>query len=105
LLGVKFRRQAPLGRYIVDFACLEYRLVLELYGGQHADRCSADEQRDAWLRAHGFRVLRFWNHEVMENLSGVLGRIVEELRGASDRKLPSPALRAASPACGRGENP
>jgi very-short-patch-repair endonuclease len=80
-LGAKFRRQMPLGRYVVDFVCLEQRLVLELDGGQHADRTGADQDRDAWLRARGFRVLRFWNNEVMEDLPGVLARIACELEG------------------------
>ncbi len=80
-MGLKFRRQMPLGRYVVDFVCLEQRLVLELDGGQHVDRTGADQDRDAWLRACGFRVLRFWNNEVMEDLPGVLARIASELGG------------------------
>jgi very-short-patch-repair endonuclease len=79
--GAKFRRQMPLGKYIVDFVCLEHRLVLELDGGQHATQTGADQVRDAWLQARGFRVLRFWNNEVMENLPGVLVRIAGELGG------------------------
>jgi len=78
-MGTKFRRQMPLGKYIVDFVCLEQRLVLELDGGQHAEQTGADQDRDAWLRARGFRVLRFWNNEVMENLPGVLAMIAREL--------------------------
>ena len=78
-VGAKFRRQMPLGKYIVDFVCLEQRLVLELDGGQHAEQTSADQVRDEWLQACGFRVLRFWNNEVMDNLPGVLARIAREL--------------------------
>jgi very-short-patch-repair endonuclease len=57
--GYKFRRQQPLGSYIVDFACLEKRLVIELDGGQHTEQADYDSARDAWLRAEGFLILRF----------------------------------------------
>jgi very-short-patch-repair endonuclease len=66
----KFRRQETLGRYIVDFVCLERKLIVELDGSQHAES-AYDAQRDAWLTAHGFTVLRFWNNEVMTNPPGV----------------------------------
>src|SRR3989338_8545860 len=65
LAGHKFRRQQPLGPYIVDFACLEARLIVELDGGHHAARAEYDAERTAWLEAQDFRVLRFWNHEVL----------------------------------------
>ena len=70
-LGVRFRRQVPIGPFIVDFACYERRLVIEIDGGQHLEN-ARDEARDAWLRERGFRVLRFWNHDVLKNLDGVL---------------------------------
>ena len=79
LEGYKFRRQVPLGRYIVDFACYDERLVVELDGGQHGETAAEDAARSAWLEAKGFRVVRFWNHEVFENLDGVLARILEVL--------------------------
>ncbi|HIC81777.1 MAG TPA: endonuclease domain-containing protein [Kiloniellaceae bacterium] len=79
LAGHKFRRQVPLGRFVVDFACYDEKLVVELDGGQHADHAQEDEARTAWLEARGFRVLRFWNSEVLENMEGVLERIVEVL--------------------------
>ena len=75
-LGAKFRRQAPVGKYIVDFACLEARLIVEVDGGQHAES-RGDEERDRWLASQGFRVLRFWNNDVLGNLRGVLEVIVE----------------------------
>lgn len=78
LEGQKFRRQQPLGRYIVDFVCLETRLIIELDGGQHAGQGASDAERTAWLEAHGFRVLRFWNHEVLRNIDAVK----EVIRGA-----------------------
>ncbi|HEY7553575.1 MAG TPA: endonuclease domain-containing protein [Candidatus Binatia bacterium] len=79
LSGYKFRRQQPIGNYIVDFACLEKRLVVELDGGQHAEQSSYDIKRDEWLRGAGFRVLRFWNHDVLKNPLSVKERIFETL--------------------------
>ena len=72
--GRKFRRQEPIGPYIVDFVCFERRVVLELDGGQHLES-DADRIRDRWLEGQGFRVLRFWNHEVLGNVEGVLRAI------------------------------
>jgi very-short-patch-repair endonuclease len=72
--GVKFRRQFPIGPFVADFACVAHRLVVELDGGQHADN-SADRSRDAELAARGWRVLRFWNSDVMQNRDGVLETI------------------------------
>ncbi|PTA66633.1 endonuclease domain-containing protein [Deinococcus arcticus] len=73
-LGVAFRRQQALGFYFADFVCFEKRLVIELDGGQHAGS-RYDAVRDSELRARGFRVLRFWNNEVAQNLEGVLAQI------------------------------
>ena len=72
IAGLKFRRQHPIDHYILDFVCLEARLVIELDGGRHADRQDEDQERTAWLGARGYRVLRFWNTEVLENPEGVL---------------------------------
>jgi very-short-patch-repair endonuclease len=77
--GQKFRRQVPLGRYIVDFVCLEKRLIVELDGGQHAERGALDGERTAWLIAQGFRVVRFWNHEVMTEFEAVMDSIRKAL--------------------------
>jgi adenine-specific DNA-methyltransferase len=74
----KFRRQVSLGRYIVDFVCFESRLIVEVDGGQHADAVPYDETRTRWLGSQGFRVIRFWNNDVLMNLEGVWDRIVEE---------------------------
>lgn len=74
LAGYKFRRQVPIGPYIVDFACLEARLVIEVDGGQHLGSAE-DQARDAWLRSEGYRVLRFWNHEVLQQTTDVLEHI------------------------------
>ena len=75
--GHRFRRQHPIGPYIVDFACLARKILIELDGSQHAERQDDDKKRDAFLRAQGYRVLRFWNNEVFENCFGVLERIYE----------------------------
>ena len=64
LTALKFRRQVPLGRYIVDFVCFEYHLVVEADGSQHAES-PRDLVRDAWLAGQGFKILRFWNHEIL----------------------------------------
>ena len=78
LLGAKFKRQQPLGNYIVDFVCFEAKVVVEVDGGQHLDS-EQDQQRDIWLRSHGFKVLRFWNNEVLEQVEAVLERIFQVL--------------------------
>jgi very-short-patch-repair endonuclease len=82
-----------MGRYIVDFVCVERLLIIEIDGGQHAEQAKYDRHRDAWLRSRGYTVLRFWNHEVMHQLEGVL----EQIRSAVTLS-PGP-----SPTGGRGE--
>ena len=83
LNGAKFRRQVPLGPYIVDFVCMESKLVVELDGGQHGEQVSYDAARTEFLKTQGFRVLRFWNNELLENEQGVLTTIVNELTGST----------------------
>jgi very-short-patch-repair endonuclease len=72
--GFHFRHQAPMGKYIADFACQHARIVIEIDGGQHAleDARVADAERTAWLRTRGYTVLRFWNNDVLSNLDGVM---------------------------------
>lgn len=77
LSAYKFRRQHPINRYIVDFVCLESMLVVELDGGQHATQQRRDEVRTRALEALGYRVLRFWDNDVLANTEGVLTRIIE----------------------------
>src|SRR5712691_11799536 len=74
LHGAKFRRQHPIGQYIVDFFCLEARLVIELDGGWHGEESKRieDEHRAAFLQSHGYTVLRFWNNELTDDIRGVL---------------------------------
>ena len=79
LAGYRFRRQQPIGPYITDFACLSEKLLIELDGGQHAERTASDNRRDRFLQEKGYRVLRFWNHEVFENCFGVLESIYAAL--------------------------
>lgn len=93
LLGFKFRRQVPIDDFIVDFVCFEQKLIIEIDGGQHLN-CQDDIERDIKLKTFGFKVLRFWNNEVMRNFDGVLDLIVENLQ---DTPSPQP-----SPAWGRG---
>lgn len=74
-MGLKFKRQKPIGRYIVDFVCLEQFLVIELDGGQHVEQAGRDRERDEYLCERGYRVLRFWNHQVLGEMEAVLERI------------------------------
>jgi very-short-patch-repair endonuclease len=100
LFGFKFVRQQPVDRYIVDFACRDAHLVVELDGGQHADSLY-DAERSKVLAAHGYEVLRFWNNDIITNVDGVLQSIAARLE-----KAPSPGLRFAKPDLspeGRGE--
>ncbi len=77
--GHRFRRQVPLGSYVADFACLKAGLIIEVDGGQHVTATEQDAARTAWLEAHGFRVIRFWDGDVLRELDGVLETIRKEL--------------------------
>ncbi len=81
LNGYKFVRQEPVGPYTVDFACRDRRLVIEVDGGQHAEN-TRDVIRDKWLVDHNYRVLRFWNNDVLNNVAGVLETIATALAEA-----------------------
>ena len=83
LEGFKFKRQQPLGSYIVDFICFEKALIIELDGGQHAVNREKDIERDSWLEKEGFHVLRFWNNDVANNLEGVIDEIRKYLMAPS----------------------
>ena len=91
LSGYKFKRQLPIDSYIVDFACLRQRLIVEADGGQHGG--GYDDRRDAYLRNQGFRLLRFWNNDIFNNEEGVLLTILDAL---------APPLPNPSPARGEG---
>ena len=100
--GFKFRRQVPIGPYVADFMCFERRLIVEVDGGQHAESVR-DAIRDQWFAQNDFRMLRFWNNDVLQNLDGVLIRLSEQLQ-----LTPHPTSRLSetspSPARGEGEN-
>ena len=72
LLGFKFRRQQPIGKYVADFCCFEQKLIVEVDGGQHSIAANRDEERTSASKRNGFRVLRFWNNDVMNNIDGVI---------------------------------
>lgn len=74
-LGLKFKRQKPMGPYIIDFICVERHLVVQVDGGQHCEQVAYDRQRDQWLAAQGLLVLRFWNHDVLNRTESVLEQI------------------------------
>ncbi len=95
--GAKFRRQQPIGPYIADFVCQERRLIIEADGGQHAESIT-DDLRAAFLESKGYRVLRFWNSDVLSNLDGVAQTIAAAL------STPHPARASReSPSSSRGE--
>ena len=95
--GHKFRRQQPIGPYIVDFACMPRKVIVELDGGQHAERRSHDERRDRFLQGQGYRLLRFWNNEVFENCFGVLERIYEAVQNPPPPQPAPDGLASATP--------
>ncbi len=78
LAGYRFRRQHPIGGFIVDFACTKHSLIVEADGGQHSDN-PEDERRTAFLQAEGWRVIRFWNNDVLSNAEGVIETILRRL--------------------------
>ncbi|MGH6811574.1 MAG: endonuclease domain-containing protein [Methylocella sp.] len=95
--GFKFRRQVPLGDYIVDFVCFEARLVVEADGSQHAESIR-DTRRDAWLEAHGFRIRRFWNADILHRREEVAETLWHDLTAPSS--IPA---HAGTPSPARGE--
>ena len=84
LEGRNFTKQFPIGAAVADFACRSAKLVVELDGGQHATATTADRKRTRMIEAHGYRVIRYWNNDVTQNLDGVLEDILRNLRIASN---------------------
>jgi len=97
LANTKFRRQVPIGSWIVDFVSFEQMLVIEADGGQHAEN-RRDQARDADLQERGFRILRFWNNDIIENAEGVLQQIADTIE-----KSPSPRGLRPRPSPTKGE--
>ncbi|WP_282269393.1 DUF559 domain-containing protein [Stenotrophomonas sp. PS02298] len=94
LAGFRFRRQMPLAGYIADFVCLDVQLIVELDGGQHLEQLAYDQRRTEVLQGLGFRVLRYWNDEVLQRMPAVLEDILRVLaRGEEHPSQPSPSLR------------
>ena len=89
LAGRKFKRQLPIGPYIADFACVELKLIVEADGGQHAEQMAYDEKRTEWLESRGWRVLRFWNNDILTNIEGVSETLLEAIRYLERNPSPS----------------
>ncbi|MGF9758817.1 endonuclease domain-containing protein [Microvirga sp. 0TCS3.31] len=105
--GSHFRRQVQIGPYVADFACLKARLVIELDGSHHSqeDVAIKDEHRTRWLESEGYRVVRFWNAELTENMPGVLDTIYAGLYGSPQSEavaLPTPSRPNGRPSPSRG---
>ncbi|HBG07652.1 MAG TPA: hypothetical protein DDY22_19370 [Geobacter sp.] len=92
MAGLKFRRQHPFGDYIFDFACLQYKLVIEVDGGQHTEQLKHDYDRTHQLMAAGFTVIRFWNNEVLQEIESVKERIWRTVRETQPHPHPDPPL-------------
>src|ERR1700680_4613512 len=92
MAGFRFRRQVPIGAYIVDFACLSARFIIEVDGGQHneEDNAIVDAKRTAWLESRGYRVLRFWNSSVLSEIDSVTETIFNVLDEMQSRSSPPP---------------
>ena len=97
--GYKFRRQQPIGQYIVDFVSFEGRVVVELDGGQHSQQMDYDSKRTAWLEAQGYRVLRFWNTRVLQEIEAIKAVVLKVL----ESELNTPHLNPP-PQGGRRDN-
>lgn len=96
--GFKFRRQVHVGRYIVDFVCPAKRLIVEADGGQHAES-AYDEVRDAWLKAQGFRIRRFWNADILNRPDEVCDTLWHDLEGATIHDPPNLIDPETPPIC------
>ncbi len=83
-LGVNFRRQHAIGNYIPDFVCIEKKLIIELDGSQHLEQAAYDQERTKYLEAQGYKVIRFWNNDVMKNMDGVILALIH----AMDDRVP-----------------
>ena len=96
-MGTKFKRQKPIGNYIVDFVSSSHGLIIEIDGGQHAEQQEYDRRRDTWLRTQGYEVVRFWNHQVLTETQSVLEAVRQTIQALSTVSFDSVAP------CGKGE--
>ena len=87
-LELKWRRQEAIGRYIVDFVCYERRIIIECDGGQHASQNQRDQERDRWFENQGYRVLRFWDTDILKNTEGVLETILQACQSSPSPSSP-----------------
>jgi len=101
-LGLKFKRQAPIDRFVVDFLCIDAKLVVEIDGGQHAERADDDQERTNILESMGYLVLRFWNNDVLLNIDGVLDSLAATVQ-PERLEPPHPAREGAPTSPHRGE--
>lgn len=99
IAGCKFRRQHPVGPFVVDFICIEERIIIELDGGQHAFSIDADVRRSEYLKSRGYEVMRFWNNDVMQGTDAVFNVIHQAL----ERPSPRPSLPAGDSGNTSGE--
>ena len=90
LAGHKFRRQQPIGVFIADFVCIERRLIVELDGGQHGLQAEGDKQRSIYLESKGYKVIRFWNDQVLKEIQAVLEVILRIIESDTPSPRPSP---------------
>ena len=86
LNGYKFRRQQPMGSYIADFVCVNPKLIIEADGGQHVEQAAYDVERSRYLQLQGFTVLRFWNHQILQQTDDVLAEILRVLDGLVEKR-------------------
>ncbi len=101
-LGLKFKRQAPIGQFVVDFVCLDAKLIIEVDGGQHSERLAADMKRTRTLESMGYLVMRFWNNDVLTNIEGVLELIAFTVQ-PEVLEPPHPTRESAPTSPRRGE--
>jgi very-short-patch-repair endonuclease len=102
-LGLKFKRQAHIDRFVVDFVCADAKLIIEVDGGQHGERVAADSERTKALESMGYLVLRFWNNNVLSNVDGVLEFMASTVQ-LEALEPPHPARMSAPTSPQRGED-
>ena len=100
IAGAKFRRQHPIGRYILDYYCVENKLGIELDGGQHGEAVEYDQHRDSWLRTQGILVLRFWNNQMLTETEAVMETIYQAI--IANSPPPAGGIYSPLPLAGEG---